>query len=101
RHAALQFLTNDHIDEGVAALRIALQAVGLWLPSTPRRAIWGLICRRLQLRLRGLSYKPRELAEIPAEELERLDTAWVAALGLGIFDSIRGMYFQTYALLLA
>jgi eukaryotic-like serine/threonine-protein kinase len=101
RRAAYQLLSGGHVDAGLAALRQVLQAVGLGLCSTPRRAFWALVWQRFLLRLRGLAYRQRTLSEIPAAELRKLDVCMSAAVGLSMVDTIQGAYFQSRSLLLA
>jgi hypothetical protein len=101
RRAALQFLTSGHVDDGLAALRRVLAEVGLRPPGSPRRAFWGLVWQRLRLRLRGLGYRARPEAEVPAEELARLDACRAAAVGLSMVNPIEGSYFQSRSLRLA
>jgi tetratricopeptide (TPR) repeat protein/predicted Ser/Thr protein kinase len=101
RRAAEQLLISGHIDEGLDALQTILGTVGLKIPTTPRKAVLGLIGRRLQLRLRGLEFRPRDSSQISDEELTRIDTCWSAAIGLGIVDTMRGAYFQAQHLLRA
>lgn len=101
RRAALQFLISGHVDEGLDTLRTVLGEVGLRLPQTPRRAFWSLALRRLQLRLRGLGFRPRGTGEVATEHLNRLNICWTASMGLSMVDTIQGAYFQTRGLLLA
>jgi hypothetical protein len=101
RRAALQFLTSGHVDAGLDALRRVLAEVGLRLPGSPRRAFWGLVWQRLRLRLRGLGHRPRPEAEVPPEELARLDVCRTAAVGLSMVNPIEGSYFQSRSLRLA
>jgi hypothetical protein len=101
RRAALQFLTSGHVDDGLAALRRVLAEVGLRPPASPRRAFWGLVWQRLMLRLRGLGHRSRPEAEVPPEELARLDVCRTAAVGLSMVDPIQGTYFQSRSLRLA
>jgi len=101
RRAALQLLISGHVDEGLVTLRAVLNAVGMKMPSTPRRAFWSLVLRRLQLRLRGLGFRLRAAGEVPPEELSRISICRSASVGLSMVDTIQGAYFQTRALLLA
>jgi serine/threonine protein kinase len=101
RLAAMQYLISGHIDEGLAELSTVLEAVGMALPRTPRRAVLSLIVQRLRLRGRGLHFRPRDAGQVAAEDLARIDVCWAAAGGLGITDPIRGAEIQARGLLLA
>jgi eukaryotic-like serine/threonine-protein kinase len=102
RRAATEFLASGHVRQGLAVLRTVLRTVGLTLPATPRRALLSLLSRRLQLRLRGLRFRPREASQIPASMLLRLDVCWSAAQGLAIItDNARAAALQARHLLLA
>ena len=71
------------------------------MPGTPRRALWSLLMRRAQIRLRGLRFRARDPSQISAEALTRIDVCWAAVCGLSITDPIRGADFQARSLLLA
>jgi len=101
RRAALQYLISGHIDEGLAALRSVLGAVGMQLPATPQVAFLSLLWRRALLKLRGLAYRRRDPSEISPADLTRIDVCWSAATGLSVVDWIRGADFQVRCLLLA
>jgi hypothetical protein len=101
RLAAMQYLISGHIDEGLAELGAVLEAVGMALPRTLRRAVVSLIVKRLRLRVRGLHFRPRDAGQVAAEDLARIDVCWAAAGGLGITDPIRGAEIQARGLLLA
>jgi tetratricopeptide (TPR) repeat protein len=101
RRAALQFLSAGHVDDGLATLRTVLDAAGLTMPSSPARALGRLLWERLRLRLRGLKYRPRALAEVPPDDLRNLDACLTAGLGLSMVDTIQGAYFQARSLSLA
>src|SRR5262249_51380695 len=101
RHAALQLLSSGHVDHGLATLRTVLGAVGMKRPETPRRALWSLAWRRLRLRWRGLGFRRRDVRQIDAGELRRLEICRSAAVGLSMVDPLQGAYFQTRYLLLA
>jgi len=101
RRAALQYLISGRIDEGLAVLRTVLKEVGMTLPTSPRQALWSLLRRRAQIRLRGLGFRQRDPSQISPEELIRIDVCWAAVCGLSITDTIRGADFQARSLLLA
>ena len=101
RRAAMQFLISGHIDEGLATLRTVLATVDMKLPSTPFRSLVSLLWRRARLRLRRLSFRERDLSEIAAADLTRIDVCWSAAVGLSVVDTIRGADFQARGLLLS
>jgi tetratricopeptide (TPR) repeat protein len=101
RRAAEQHLQSGHIDEGLTLLRVVLRAVGLSLPETPRRALLSLLFHRAELRVRGLRFHERAAAEVPAEDLARIDACCSVTVGLSAVDLIRSADFSARALLLA
>jgi serine/threonine protein kinase len=101
RHAALQLLSSGHVDDGLATLRTVLGAVGMKMPRTPWRALGSLAWQRLRLRWRGLGFRRRDVGQVDAGELRRLEICRSAAVGLSMVDPLRGAYFQTRYLLLA
>jgi serine/threonine protein kinase/tetratricopeptide (TPR) repeat protein len=101
RRAAEQLLVSGHIDEGLAGIRMTLQAVGLKLADTPGQAFRSLVWRRLRIRVRGIEFHEREPSQVPVEELRRIDVCWSVAIGLSLVDTIRSSDFQTRHLLLA
>jgi hypothetical protein len=101
RRAAEQLLRSGRVDEGLAVLRRVLERIGMRLSSTPRGAVLSFLLRRLQLLIRGLSFRERAATEIPAEDLVRIDTCWSVATGLSMIDTIRGREFQARHVLLA
>ncbi len=99
RSAAEQLLLSGHFDDGIAALRTVLGAIGMSFPPTPWRALLSLLLNRLRLRLRGLRFRERDVSQVSAEELTRCDVSWSASAGLSITDNIRGADFQCRNLL--
>jgi serine/threonine protein kinase len=95
RRATEQLLMSGHLDEGLANLRVVLGAVGMKMPGTPRQALLSLVWNRVRLRLRGMSFRERDVSEVPAEELTRLDISWSASTGLSQIDPIVATDFQS------
>ena len=101
RRAAEQLLMGGHVKEGLEVFNSVLSAAGFKLASGPRRALFSLLLRRLQIRLRGLNFVERDPSLIPEADLFRIDICWAIAAGLGAVDLIRGADFQSRHLLLA
>ena len=101
RRAAEQLLFSGHIDEGRALLDEVLRALGMDLPRSEAGSIAALLWGRARLRLRGLEFDERDAARVPPELLERVDTCWSVAHGLGMIDVLVSHQFHTRHLLLA
>lgn len=101
RRAVEQLLRSGHVEKGLQVLQSVLEAVGMSLAKSPRRALWALVMRRARVRLRGVGYTERDSSQIAPELLTRIDTCWSVAGSLGTIDTIRGADFQTHHLLLA
>jgi serine/threonine protein kinase len=101
RLAATQLLISGHVDEGLVLLRTILGPLGLFMPTTPRQALFSLFRHRTILRLRGLRFRARDETQVPAEDLTRIDICWSAVAGLSVIDPILGADFQTRGLLMA
>ena len=101
RRAADQLLRSGHIDEGVAIMRGVLAEHGWSFAPTPRRALFALLARRAQLRLRGHGFKELDESRLAASQLARIDACWSIAQGLGVVDFIRAADYQSRHLLLA
>jgi serine/threonine protein kinase len=101
RRAAIQSLISGHIDEGLAALRTVLKAVGMKLARTSQRALLALLWRRFWLWFRGVRFRERDASQVSAEQLTRIDICWSVAMSLSIVDTVRAADFQARNLLLA
>ncbi len=99
--AAEQYLMGGHLEQGLEVARVVREAVGLKMAQGPKRALLSLLASRLKLRLRGLRFKERAAADVPAQDLVRIDTCWALANGLTMADTIQGSALQTRSLLLA
>jgi eukaryotic-like serine/threonine-protein kinase len=94
RRAAEQLLRSGHIDAGLQVIRTVLLACGMHLPSTPQRALLSLLWQRLRTP-RGWKFHECTAAQVPGEDLSRIDTCWSAALGLVMVDAMRAADFQS------
>ena len=101
RAAAEQLLISGHIAEGRRVLDEVLAQVGWRLAASPRRALVALVARRLQLRLHGLDFRPREARDVPPDRLLLLDICAAVATGLSMIDSVRAAEFQARGTILA
>ncbi|HET9624107.1 MAG TPA: hypothetical protein VFP84_22195, partial [Kofleriaceae bacterium] len=101
RRAAGSLLQSGYVVEGLELTRIVLAGVGLAMPPTPFRGLLQLVLRRVWLRLRGLGFRARSLAEISQAELTRVDVCEGVSFGLAMVDTFRSMDFGTRFLLAA
>jgi serine/threonine protein kinase len=101
RLAAEQLMYSGHLDEGLRIIEDVLAQVNLRLAKTARGSLMTLLWRRFRLRLRGLSYKPRPLAEIPRELLQLIDTCYGVGTSLSLVDPVRANAFQALNLRLS
>ncbi len=93
---------SGHVEDGLAQLlRTLLGPLGLSMPGTARQARVSLLWHRFLLKLRGLSFRKRDVSQISAIDLTRIDLCWSAVAGLSMLEPIRGADFQTRGLLLA
>jgi hypothetical protein len=101
RRAAGSLLQSGYVTEGIALTRMVLAGVGLTMASTPLRGLLRMVLRRAWLRIRGLGFRERSLAEISQAELTRVDVCEGVSFGLALFDAFRAMDFSTRFLLSA
>jgi tetratricopeptide (TPR) repeat protein len=101
RRAAYYFCISGRIDQGKATLGDVLRQFGISLPGSKGTAIASVLAARARLWFRGLKYTPRFSDDLGADERERLDSLWAAAIGLGNTEVISGIGFSTRGLLQA
>lgn len=100
RHqGAEQLMRSGRIDQGKALLEELLDAEGLSLPSTPAKALLGMLWRRFRLRLRGTEFEPVPAESLDRTRLTRIDAAWSASVTLALVDAVTAASFQTRGLL--
>ncbi len=96
-----QLLRIGLIVEGREKARLALDLLGERMPRTHLGSLVSLAARRILVSLRGLDWKPRDPALVPAHQLTRLDLLWSIAMGLSISDHIVGADYNARYLLRA
>ena len=94
RRASEEFFRCGHFEQGVATLRDVMAKIGMTLPEARILTLLSAFWSRLRLKLRGYQYHERRESLVPQAELDRIDTCWAAAMGLGPIDPIRGGDFQ-------
>jgi len=99
--AAEQWLYSGYVDRGLLSFGRVLKRVGISSPKSGSRFPISLLLRRMQLRMRGLRYRERQISEVPRKALLNIDTCASVATGLSLIDIARGAALQTTALLLA
>ena len=101
RRAAGSLLQSGYVAEGLDLTRTVLAGVGMSMTSTPLRGLVSMVLRRAWLRIRGLGFRARSLAEISQAELTRVDVCEGVSFGLALVDTFRSMDFGTRFLLSA
>jgi predicted ATPase len=91
RLAGDQLLRTGRYREGRSLLTAALSAVGLKVPKSLRQAVLMILVNSLRLRLRGRRFRQREEAQIPREELVRIDTCLSAGSRLAMIEGLPGI----------
>lgn len=101
RRASEHLLRSGHVDQGLRVIRDVLASVGMKIPPSPRRAVLGILWRRLFLLMRGMKFHERSATELSPNLLMRVDVSWAATIGLARIDNIRSVYFHAIHLSLA
>lgn len=101
RRAAEQYLRSGHAAEGLPLLTEVLEAVGLGLARSPKRAIGSWLLQRASLALTGTQFTAQPEADLDPRALLRVDICWAAATGLPAVDVLLGQDMQAKHLRLA
>jgi eukaryotic-like serine/threonine-protein kinase len=101
QRAAEQYLRAGHVAEALATFGPVLAEADLDLPSTPKTALMSLLFHRAKLKLRGRGFRERAEADIPAEQLHRIDLSWTLGNGLSGIDLVRSARYHASSLLLS
>jgi eukaryotic-like serine/threonine-protein kinase len=101
RVAADQLLRSGHLAQGTSVLSDLLSEIGESFPRATRFTMASAMLHRLLIRARGLRYRLKNEAEIPADRLLRLDVYHTVSAALSLIDTRRASVFQSRSLLLA
>jgi tetratricopeptide (TPR) repeat protein len=88
RRTAEQYLQSGHLTEGMAAIRLLLDAIGMRPPRTSVGSLVWFLRERRRLLRRGFAFTACDPATIPAATLDRLDTCFAASAPLSMTDPI-------------
>jgi hypothetical protein len=86
RRGASQLLFAGKVNEGRELIRKDLRAQGVPVPETPGRTLASVLWLRAWIRLRGLGFRARDSADIPAEALIFLDHLRSVAVVMSFVD---------------
>ncbi len=89
-----QLLRRGHLEAGLERSRAVLAAVGRTLPGSDLAAIGSIMINRLRLRIRGMAFKERALADIPPEDLLSVDVSWSMASAIAFVSPFKGRALQ-------
>ncbi len=101
RRGAEQYLRSGHAAEGLPLLTEVLEAVGLSLARSPKRAIGSWSVQRASIAVRGTGFTPQSETHLDPRALLRVDICWAAATGLPAVDVLLGQDMQAKHLRLA
>jgi tetratricopeptide (TPR) repeat protein len=93
RRAAERFLMSGHIEEGLEATRVVLEASGLTYPTTRLGSIAKLGWYHFRLSRNDLHWTSTRPEDVTPSAAMRIDLCWSVSAGLGLVDSIRSVLF--------
>ncbi|HWN68490.1 MAG TPA: AAA family ATPase, partial [Haliangium sp.] len=90
RRAVEHRLRSGHIQDALVTLHEILDVFGLKLPSSKGSAMFMLLAQRSLLALRGTRFQERADADIPRDELMKIDVCWTVAVGMILANPVIG-----------
>nr|MBA3452396.1 serine/threonine-protein kinase PknK [Deltaproteobacteria bacterium] len=88
-------LRRGRLDEGLPAAEKLLAQIGIRIPLTARASRTKLATQWIQMKLRGLDYKERDVTQIPRADLLALDVLYSISSGLAFADPALGRVVQS------
>ena len=99
RQAAEQLMRGGYLDEGIKLFSELLGSAGIHVPKTRLESLVRMLAIRAYIRFRGLGWKERAEAEIPAATLKKMDLLWSGAMALLPTDTFFGSYLHALHML--
>ena len=99
RQAAEQLMRAGQLDEGIDLFNQLLRSAGIHVPATRLESLVRMLAIRAYIRRRGLAWRERSEAEVPAATLRKMDLLWSGAMALVSTDTIFGSYLQALHML--
>ena len=94
QRAAEQLVRSGRFDEGMAALQMVLQAVGIVMPATPAALARSILGLRFHAWLRGYRFHERPPAEVRAEDRLFIEVFHWASEVVRMIDLLPGTWFH-------
>jgi len=98
RRAAEQLIRAGHLDEARRVIRSLLPKLGIRPARTEAGALAGVIVRRVLLGFRGTRIRDRPESDVPAVELQRIDTLWAIGTPLSLIELAHGNHLHLRAM---
>jgi serine/threonine protein kinase/tetratricopeptide (TPR) repeat protein len=93
RRAVEHRLRSGHIQDALVTLHEILDVFDLKLPGSKSSAMLMLLAQRSLLAVRGTRFHERPEAEVPRDELMKIDVCWTVAVGMILANPIIGSGF--------
>jgi Soluble NSF attachment protein, SNAP len=98
REATSHLFRSGRFEEGEDLLRKVLAAMKLEVPESERGLIAAIVWERTRLKLRGMGYATCAEADVPREQLLRIDLFEAISGEIQSFDPVRAALFQVRGL---
>jgi eukaryotic-like serine/threonine-protein kinase len=90
QRAVEHFLRAGEQELGVRAVDELLECFDLELSRSPRAAFWGLLRKRMVVRLRGFGFREVSEGQVAVNDLRAIDALWSTGVRLVMVDTVRG-----------
>jgi predicted Ser/Thr protein kinase/tetratricopeptide (TPR) repeat protein len=98
QRAASHYLRSGHFAQGEALVRKVLEAKQISVPTSSGGQMAAIVWERARVKLRGSRDELRDVQDVPAELLERIDLLLALSFETRSYDPVRATLFQVRAL---